>query len=346
MKIHLPSGEVSTLSDAIALCPYLLDFNLPYFDATVRQLIALDPALNDLHFLLTRRVNELPNYDANKLSKLIVLLLGDEWCRVPSYATKVLAVFKCYGTRPKLTLHRQAYYLNAVTLLQYLRVFCKDLRRWDMRRKNVFPLPLGYFRQADLPIKEILDRSCDVSFVGSIQNLPDNRLSRGIKTLLRSPKILSRLSMVSQVSQWQSLGDYNIDVRLTSRFPHAKQSSELSDYSQRMMNTKICLSPRGTSFETFRYFEALRYGCVLISEPVPDHWFYRDSPSIYLNDWRQLPVLLEDLLSSPERLRALHRKALHWWETKCSPAALSARIYQDIRSVHPALCVDLEDSLG
>ena len=270
IEIHLPGGEVASLLKTIKHCPYTLDFNLAYFYSIITAFISLNPAHSSFHFLLTRRVNELPDYEPAKLKKLIVFLLGDEWCRVPSYSAKVLAVFKCYGSSPKLALHRSSPHLNSLILLQHIRVLCKDLRRWNANKENVFPFPLGYFRQSDLPVQNILARAYDVAFVGSVQNLPNRKLFYKIITLLRSPKTISRLSMVSCVSQWQNPNNYNIDVRLTSRFPHAEQSSELSDCSERLMNTKICLSPRGTSLETFRYFEALRYGCVLISEPVPN----------------------------------------------------------------------------
>ena len=330
IEIHLPSGRVAPLTEIVELCPYTLDFNLPYFHSIIESFIALDPAHGSFHFLFTRRVNQLPDYKPAKLKKLIVFLLGDEWCRVPSYAKQVLAVFKCYGSSPKLSLRRSAGHLNSLILLQHLRVICKNPTRAIAYKKNVFPFPLGYFRQSDLPVREILTRTCDVSFVGSVQNAPSQGLFSKIKSLLRSPKTLSRLSMVSQVSQWQNPKSHNIDVRLTSQFPHAEKSSELSDYSEKMMNSKICLSPRGTSLETFRYFEALRYGCVLISEPVPHHWFYQGSPAIYLKDWGQLPALIEALLSDSDRLVELHQEALRWWQNKCSPAAVSAQMQRDL----------------
>ncbi len=328
-EVHLPNGEVASLLEVIKTCPYTLDFNLLYFYKIIQEFVALDTHNKKYHFLLTRKVDTLPQFSSDKLNNLVVFLLGDEWCRVPSYASKVLAVFKCYGSTPTLEFHQSNLYLNSLILLQYIRVIFKDLKRWGIKRKNVFPFPLGYFRQSDLPISPIFERTCDVSFLGSLKNSPKQPLIRSFR-FLKSPKIVSRRSMISCISNWQSAKQYNIDVQLTSCFPHAKETSEISDYSERLMNTKICLSPRGTSLETFRYFEALRYGCVLISEPVPNYWFYKDSPAIYLNDWNKLPSLLESLLEDPNRLVELHHKALNWWKNQCSPSAVSSQMFKYI----------------
>lgn len=326
-EVHLPNGEVASLLEVIENCPYTLDFNLLYFCKIIQEFVALDTSNEKYHFLLTRKVDDLPQFSSDKLQNLIVFLLGDEWCRVPSYASKVLAVFKCYGSTPTLEFHQSDPYLNSLILLQHIRVIFKDLKRWGIKRKNVFPFPLGYFRQSDLPVTPILERTCDVSFIGSLKNSPKQGLSKSLG-FLKSPKIVSRQSMVSCISKWHNANQYNIDVQLTSCFPHAKETSELLDYSERLMNAKICLSPRGTSLETFRYFEALRYGCVLISEPVPDYWFYKNSPAIYLNNWNRLPHLLESLLEDPNRLVELHHKALNWWENQCTPFAVSSQMFR------------------
>lgn len=323
IHVHLPNGEVSPLSTVIENSPYTLDFNLIYFRNIINSFISLNTDYSLYHFLITRRVDQLPDFCSSQSEKMIVFLLGDEWCRVPSYAPNVLAVFKCYGSSLNLSFHKTDLYLNSIILFQHLRITCNHLMRRRVPKINVYPIPLGYYRQLDLPIKAISERRCDVFFAGSIKNSSKATLLAKIKGLLRSPKTISRLSMISCVSQWKNAENYTLDVSQTARFPHADQSSELLDYSERLMDAKICLAPRGTSLETFRYFESLRYGCILISEPVPDHWFYQDSPAIYLNNWNDLPAVIEDLLSDKKRLFELHHKALDWWQNYCSPEAVA-----------------------
>ena len=48
------------------------------------------------------------------------------------------------------------------------------------------------------------------------------------------------------------------------------------DYMKEMANSKICLAPRGTSFETFRHYEAASVGCVVVSYRLPPTWFNRN----------------------------------------------------------------------
>jgi hypothetical protein len=93
-----------------------------------------------------------------------------------------------------------------------------------------------------------------------------------------------------------------------------------------MAETKICLAPRGSSVETYRFFEALRQGCVVICDRLPPHWFYDGCPAIQIDDWRDLEAQVAKLLADPQRLFFLHRESLAWWEAKCSEHALAAEL--------------------
>ena len=331
IEVHLPSGEVSPLDDVIAKNHYALDVNLSYFREIVDGLIHIDSTYKDFWFLLTRNVESLPDFSDEKRRKLIVVSLGDEWGRVPHYAEQVFAVFKCYGSDLKLSLHRADLILNLSILIQFARSQSKRLKTSKVGGDNVFPLPLGFYRQVSLPTTPILERSADVAFIGSLRNSERKSLLDSLG-ILRSPKTVSRSSMASYALNWSKQRSYTVDIGLTSRFLNAGQTSKGDDCSERLMDSKICLCPRGTSLETFRYFEALRYGCVLISEPVPDRWFYRDSPAIYINDWKTLPAVLDSLLGDKDRLVALHQQALDWWQSKCAPAAVSAKMDSYLKS--------------
>jgi hypothetical protein len=116
--------------------------------------------------------------------------------------------------------------------------------------------------------------------------------------------------------------DANIELFLIDKFLHGSSKISSDSYSTDMMNTKICLVPRGTSFETFRFFEGLRYGCIVITEILPKYWFYEDSPAIYIKDWSQLDDVLIELISSPETMIERHQASLSWWDSKCSENAV------------------------
>ncbi len=148
---------------------------------------------------------------------------------------------------------------------------------------HIYDIPLGYARQLDLPIKDIEKREYDVSFAGSIQHGNYSRWS--LKYWFDNPKSLSRKIMISKIKILKvKYPELKIELALTSSFGSSKDALDKNSYSENMMNTKICLVPRGTSFETFRFFEAMRYGCIVVVEALPLRWFYEGSPAIQIND--------------------------------------------------------------
>ena len=106
-----------------------------------------------------------------------------------------------------------------------------------------------------------------------------------------------------------------------------ERSDEIADnYSQTMMQSRIALYPRGSSLETYRFFEALKFGCVPLTEPLPSAPYYDGSPAVQLRHWSTLPKTLDRMLSVPADLERRHRAALEWWATRCSPSAVAREI--------------------
>jgi hypothetical protein len=94
-------------------------------------------------------------------------------------------------------------------------------------------------------------------------------------------------------------------------------------YTEIMADTKIALAPRGSSAETYRFFEAMRQGCVVICDRLPPHWFYVGCPAIQIGDWSNLETEVKALSADPERLMDLHRRSLAWWNEKLSEHAVA-----------------------
>ena len=88
------------------------------------------------------------------------------------------------------------------------------------------------------------------------------------------------------------------------------------------MDTKICLSPRGTHLETYRVCEGMYYGCIVIAEEQPAHWFAEESPAFILNDWDTLPDLLDHLLNNSQRMQQLQQASLAYWDNVLAPRAV------------------------
>ncbi len=295
---------------------------------------------NFIFYLTWSNLDQLPSYGQN----VVAIVLGDEWCRIPKYCHLVRAVFKCYGTSPTLGCNPflQPSYLNIMTLFNFIRVWIfglpdrlnyrfqklKNGRSGTVKIASIYDIPLGYFNQLDLPIKPIHDRLYDVSFAGSIEQKLNSVWSWNY--WLKSPKTIARKKMKSVIDLIRKKNpDIKFELTINSHFG-ASRAADARSYSEKIMNTKICLVPRGASLETYRFFEAIRYGCVVLTEALPSRWFYDDSPAIQITDWSQLVEILDELVDNQELLKQKHQESLDWWKTKCSELAVADYIAQKL----------------
>lgn len=66
-------------------------------------------------------------------------------------------------------------------------------------------------------------------------------------------------------------------------------------YAKFLQNSKIVLSPTGFySTECFRFYEAMRQGCIVITEGLPNVECYKGAPCIRLKNWKTLSSVLSD----------------------------------------------------
>lgn len=294
-----------------------------------------------LVFYFTRDLHELPSYGEN----VVAVVIGDEWSRIPTYFHKVGAVFKCYGTNLILGSNLlKPSYLNFLTLMQFIKAKFADLPGWlyyvfykFKRKKNtpIYDIPLGYSNQVELPIKPINERNNDVFFAGSVAH--DTYPVWSLKHWLETPKSLSRKQMLSSINKIKDCTEIKVELSVTPGF-HASfdptKSADARSYSEKMMDARICLAPRGTSFETFRFFEGMRYGCLVITEALPSRWFYDGCPAIQVDDWSELKEILVHVFEDKELLQKKHQESLNWWKEKCSEAAVGTYIAEKLNLLY------------
>jgi hypothetical protein len=180
-------------------------------------------------------------------------------------------------------------------------------------------LPLGYARQTDLPGKPFESRRYLVGFLGSIENREYPKYSA--KRLLTTPKYVARSRLAESLQKLVASDPDSVFYGTTTSFTESTMTGAGDRYTEIMADTKIALAPRGSSVETYRFFEAMRQGCVVICDRLPPHWFYTDSPAIQIGDWANLEA--EALSADPERLADLHRRSLAWWDKKLSERAVA-----------------------
>lgn len=215
----------------------------------------------------------------------------------------------------------------------YFAVF-KAYHGYEAGFDNVFPFGLGYVKGVpSFPIKAINERKFDVFFSGNLnKNRIDFYRSLSFLGLLLPPqKVLNgpvyRDLLLRLGSNFNSKFEKSI-IRFTDDF---KNGFALDEYGRILADTKIVLCPKGfSSPECFRHYEAMRAGCVVISERLPDNEFYSNSPIIQVDSWKRGIQIANELRKDPLRLEALQKEVVDWWENKLSEKAMATFINRKI----------------
>jgi hypothetical protein len=194
------------------------------------------------------------------------------------------------------------------------------------RIRKTLHIPLGFFSYFESKPKAIMERSIDYAFLGSIGYA--ERFRNWMHYLMTPPKILSRNQMLAA---FQKVSDrFKGKVYTTGDFFESIEYQ--APYEEALADTKISVCPRGTSYETFRFFESCKAGCVVICEALPDVWYYKNHPAIILKDWSKLSSLIENLLNDEEMMKTKSAKSLMYWNTICEQN-LAVRIAGFVESI-------------
>ncbi len=270
-------------------------------------------------------VRDLPSYGDN----VVAFIVTDEECVVPRYLPKVRFVFKTYGFQPWCG----DSFPSPASALKCARDWAVWTRHYasfvwgngsSLAHGASEVIPLGYAQQTDVPGKPFETRRYLVGFLGSIENKPYPRFS--LKRLVGTPKLNARARMAESLRNLADSAPESVFFGTTASFTESVATGAGDRYSEIMADTKIALSPRGSSVETYRFFEAMRQGCIVICDRLPPHWFYAGCPAIQIDDWRNLEAVVKALSADPLRLARLHRETLAWWDAKLSEPALAGVI--------------------
>jgi hypothetical protein len=302
-----------------------------------------------LTIYITKGLQRLPTYGDD----VIALVVEDEWYRVPAWSGEVRAVVRNLNGRtwfPWKTLLPPDT-TSLVALLNLARVLTERERYqrksrklakangWrPMTRKNLLYVPVGYFKQPEKPIKPFEQRTTDMYFGGSLLHDLDRRerWKRWFKKAFGNPKQLYREQMIRHVEALAAKRP-GLEVKTTVSGDHrALGEDQIETYADDMMNSKFGLVPRGTHPESYRFFEALRYGCIPVIEDMPQRRFYRQgAPIVRVEDWRKADEVLGPLLDSPEQMREMHEAVLRWWREECSEEATGRILAADLAALPP-----------
>lgn len=269
----------------------------------------------------------------------IVLLRGDERWLLPVEAEPARAILKCFGVYPPALASAGFDRAGFIDLLQNLRarlrwqITATKFGRARTRRllDKTILIPVGYSSQRPLPLIPFEQRTHRIFFAGSL----DNHKAGGdaYAFLANYPKRQSRLAMLDALRRLEAELPAGSVRTWTTEDYKTSLAAGWKHYFGQVMQAQICLCPRGSRLETSRIHETMRYGCIVISEALPDEWYLRGSPAIVLSRWDELLRTVKELLADPARMNELHRRSLDWWHSVTSPAAVAEHVVRRMKDL-------------
>ena len=312
------------------LPPDLPATDLRYFLRILQHLDQLLPGAG-MTFVLTWHLDAFHEV----MKDAVILLVGDEQYQTPSYQRHVRAIFKTGGIRPnpvRDTL-RLPWPIAWRALLRDARNSGTRIKRWWRHgspgkvRMPMGEIPLGYFQLRDAGPAPVDQRPVDVFFAG---------VQADSGWTLRA-SVAARKQMAAGLAAAQAaLPQYRIESLLAA-FTSGKRLGPEA-YTQALANAKIALAPRGNFDETFRLFEAAKLGCVIVSDPLPQRWYYQGCPVVSIPKWSVLPGVLKGLLTDPAKLAESSLRTRQWWDSTLSEAAVANFIVRRLASMDGTHC--------
>ncbi|RRA49816.1 hypothetical protein D1Y84_17655 [Acidipila sp. EB88] len=323
------------------------EFRYPY--DVLEQAIPLIKA-EGLRFYITKEAYRLPEYGP----KVVPLLLQEERCKEPVYGRHVRAVIRNLLSYPYLGYrpHLGFTSLEAILTFEYARdcyTSWKSRRAlaqaeshppadWPamVRREPVtIRLPLGYHSQQELPQVHMADRQLDTFFVGQVRNAMPRS---SYQSWISSSKVEARAQTWKILEELKREGKWRIDLGEVAGDQGKSHAAVFNSYSEKMLNSRICVAPRGTMADTYRTFEGLRAGCLVVANPLPtEEFLYPGAPLVIIDHWRELRGVLERYARNIDALEEYRSKALAWWDNHLRPEVLAVSIARDLNAAGDTL---------
>lgn len=201
---------------------------------------------------------------------------------------------------------------------------------WD--EDNCKSLQLGYHTQSkhNTPIP-MHERLYNITFTGCLNR---NRISiasilTNIKTQWIGLGLLFRkkltLKIINNILRFKYPNDY---FQFNAGFNNGLDEE---DYNFILRNTKIALCPKGfVNGETFRLSEAMKWGCVVISEELPQREYYNGIPIVKVKDWHEGIKIARELINDKDKLETISKESIQYYKTNLSPEAASNLILKTL----------------
>lgn len=245
----------------------------------------------------------------------ILIMQGDESGAIPSNAVfnRFQKVFKIHlrnsGARYRLGgLNRYRDGLYHFPLLTVDDVPALEVLPFEARKYSVYfcgnlnanRFPLYSFLRGRVPFSEKL--------AGTLSKRMRERGIRGYSRIFNAVR-----------GRIMRNGELDFSSVIPNSYLHFYDGFNKGDsyekYANFLQNSRIVLSPCGFSgTECFRFYEAMRQGCLVITEPLPAVDCYNNAPCVTIENWADLPAVLADKQAlakfTPEKIKKFYDEKL------------------------------------
>ena len=206
--------------------------------------------------------------------------------------------------------------------------------------RSVAPFPVAYSNEVGqseyIPFER---RRYDITFSGYLSwrrldffrqftlfhSLPERNLKN--PTLIRAYKVLLKLlySKRDFSERWP-----NSYIKFTNGFA---QGLSGGDYANLIANSRVVLCPPGfASNECIRHWEAMRHGCIMVTAPLPGHYFYKGYPMYFVEQWSRLFDTINKAISDRASMRRQHLEAMEHWKNSSGEISVARHMADVILS--------------
>lgn len=186
----------------------------------------------------------------------------------------------------------------------------------DTKNKTIIPIKERLF---NITFTGCLNRN-RVQIVSELLNVDSKWISLG---MLLNKKLTLRI--INQLLKYKYNNDY---YQFNDGFNNGLDEE---DYNFILRNTKVALVPRGwVNTETFRLYEAMKWGCVVISEELPQREYYKNIPIIQVKNWRDGLRIANELIVDIPTLDKMSKTNKEFYKRNLSPEATADLILKTI----------------
>lgn len=201
----------------------------------------------------------------------------------------------------------------------------------QLEKGNCFANTLGFVNEGNDLTNTETPKSINIFFAG---NLNVNREQLYHQLFLKKfpgyswTSWLPRFVIRKLIMYWRrrhlNLSEDNSVFLFSNGFKSGLDYQQYRDYLSR---SRYVLCPRGfESAETFRHFEALAAGCLVISEPLPQNSLYPEPPFLFYNTLNDLLAIFRKIESSEVDEDDLRERHKAFYESHASVGANAKRV--------------------